>query len=153
MVLIMFNVKTRAGASLSFNKWRNQTYEDGKRNASDEEVRMYKKSLEASGLTEGKFNRWLIDQILRKHEEIKRYFLKGKLAGQIIQAVEANLVHHLAVNFHESYGFPCLTVYDEFIVPTEWADLVREQVFTTADCKICRQHSLLNLIKGANGGT
>ena len=105
-----YNVKNRSGASFSFNKWRNQGYEDDSRNASDEEVQMYKDGLKATGLTERAFNSWLIQQILKKHHSIKGYFLKGKLAGQIVQAVEANFMHHLAAYFQEVHGFACLTV-------------------------------------------
>ena len=153
MVLIMFNVKDRSKASFSFNRWRNQEYEDDSRNASDEEVQMYRDSLEATGLTEDEFNRWLIQQILKKHHSIKGYFLKGKLAGQIVQAVEANLIHHLAAYFQEAHGFACLTVYDEFIVPSEWGEMVRDHMFSTVGCEICKQHSILNMVKNAEGDT
>ena len=101
---------------------------------------MYKRSLKATGLTEFEFNSWLIQQILKKHDRIKEYLLKGKLAGQIVQAVEANIMHHLAAYFQEAYGFACLTVYDEFIVPSERIEMVREQMFDTVSCGICEQH-------------
>jgi hypothetical protein len=149
MVLIMFNVKRRSGASSSFNKWRNQSHEDRSKNASDEEVRMYKRSLKATGLTDLEFNNWLIQQVLKKHDRIKGYFLKGKLGGQIVQAVEANVMHHLAAYFQEAHGFACLTVYDEFIVPSERIEMVREHLFNTVSCGICEQHSILKQVRYA----
>ena len=86
--------------------------------------------------------------MLDKHHRIKDYLLKGKLAGQIIQWEEANLIHHLAVYFQDCYGFPVLTVYDEFIVPEEEQPMIKEFMFTTStECEICDHYSLMDQIK------
>ena len=89
----------------------------------------------------------LVDAILKKHYKIKHYFLKGKLAGQIIQFEEANMIHHLAMSFIKQYDFPVITVYDELIVWQEEQPMVQDFMFSTRFCSICRKHSLMNQIK------
>ena len=151
IVLIMFNVKGVSGAKNSVHNWINHKYEDKSRNATAEELQMYRDSVEATGKkTEKAFNDWVIKEVLRKHHKIKGYFLKGLLAGQIVQGVESNFMHHLAAYFQSVHGFCCFTVYDEFIIPADdWAGMVEEQMFSTMDCDVCTEYSILNMVKGA----
>lgn len=150
MVTTMFNVKQKNKASGSFNKWIKGEHEDETKNATPEEIELYEKSLKATGISEKDFQKWLIKQILLKHKRIKDYFLKGKLAGQVIQWTEANLIHHLAVYFMVTHGFPVLTVHDELIVPSDQKPMVAEQMFNSLSvhgCHVCEEHSLMAWIK------
>ena len=132
MVLIMFNVKGRPAVSRVWNRWL-------KEEAEPEQVRAWKfcdmKNLE------------LVDAILKKHWKIKDYFLKGKLAGQIIQFEEANMIHDLAMSFIRQHGFPVLTVYDELIVWKDEQPMVQEFMFSMGDHPISKKYSLMNQIK------
>jgi len=137
MVLMMFNVKGRPAVSRVFNRWLKGT--DPDRKATPEQVIAWKKC---------RMERLeLVDTILKKHYKIKHYFLKGKLAGQIIQFEEANMIHHLAMSFIKQYDFPVITVYDELIVWQEEQPMVQDFMFSTRFCSICRKHSLMNQIK------
>ena len=137
MVLIMFNVKGRPSVSRVFNEWLNGT--NPERKATPEEVVAWKKCRMK--------NIELVDAILKKHWRIKDYFLKGKIAGQIIQFEEANMIHHLAMSFIENYDFAVLTVYDELIVPEEHYPMVKDFIYTMAGCEICKKYSLMSQIK------
>ncbi len=88
----------------------------------------------------------LMEAIEEKHETSKEYLYKGKLAGQIIQWVEANLIHNIAVEFMKQ-DIPCLTVYDELIVEEEHLPMVKEFMYSSGHCDICNEHSLLSQIK------
>ena len=137
MVLMMFNVKGRPAVSRVFNRWLKGT--DPDRKATPEQVRAW----EFCGMERLE----LVDAILKKHYKIKHYFLKGKLAGQIIQFEEANMIHHLAMSFIKQFDFPVITVYDELIVWQEEQPMVQDFMFSTRFCSVCRKHSLMNQIK------
>ena len=74
-------------------------------------------------------------------------FLKVKIAGQIIQFEEANMIHHLAMSFIENYDFAVLTVFDELIVTEEHYPMVKEFMYTMAGCETCKKYSLMSQIK------
>ena len=131
-----------------FNDWIYQRNDEDDDNATEEEVALYHKALKASGVKPKDFNSWLIGQLSDKHYLIEDYLMKGKVADQIIQWVEANRMHHLAVYWQQTHGFPVLTVYDEFIVWEDEQPLVKEQMFTTSTaCEVCDHFSLMDQIK------
>ena len=138
MVMLMFNCKGRRAVSTVFGKWIRQENKD-KPNASDELVAEYAKA-NYSPIE-------LMDLIELKHHSIKDYFYKGKLAGQIIQWHEANIMHHLADYFQRTYDFVVLTVYDELIVPEEEQPMIKEFMFSTGHCELCESMSLMSQIK------
>ncbi|MFL2529717.1 MAG: hypothetical protein ACJ0Q6_08575 [Candidatus Azotimanducaceae bacterium] len=139
MVELMLNVKGRSAVSNVFNKWLKQKNSKKDRNASSKLVRDYYQA--------GYSNIEIMDLIERKHESIKSYFYKGKLAGQILQWEEANLIHHIAHTLQEKFGFPVLTVYDELIFEEQHLPLVKRLMFTLGDCEICAHYSLMSQIK------
>lgn len=139
MVQLMLNVKSRRAVSMVFNKWIKQKHKIPADNATDEQVEYYKES----GLSPIQ----IMDKLEEKHKTIKDYFYKGKLAGQIIQNEEANVVMHLALYFTKQYETPCLTVYDELIVEEKHHAMVKEFMFTTTDDEIYKKYSLMNQIK------
>ena len=61
---------------------------------------------------------------------------------------EANVMHHLADYWQRTFDLPVLTVYDEFIVPEELHEMIKEQMFTTStDYEVCDHYSLMSQIK------
>jgi hypothetical protein len=139
MVMIMLNVKDRNSVSRIFNQWLKGQNAEASRNATPEQAVAYKKS--------GYSNIDIMNMIETKHQPIIDFFYKGKLAGQIIQWEEANLIHHLAFSFIQQYNFPVYTVYDELIVPKEEEAMVKEFVYSMEDCEICKKYSLMSQIK------
>ena len=139
MVLIMFNVKGRSAVSRTFNKWLRGENEDDSKNATPQQVREW----QFCGLN----NIQLMDLLELKHNKIKDYFYKGKIAGQIIQWEEANFIHYLAWEFITTYDFPVYTVYDELICPEENVAMVRDFMFTSGSCDVSDKYSLFTKIK------
>ena len=140
MMLRVFNCKSRQGVSRAFNSWLLQRNTDPTKNATDEQVQSYNEA--------GYTNVQILDMIEEKHRPIKNYLFKGVLGGGIIMWHEANLMHHLAVYWQQTHGFPVLTVYDEFIVPEDEQPLVKEQMFNTSTaCEVCDYYSLMDQIK------
>jgi len=147
MLTLMLNCKGRSATSRVFNDWIYQR-NDKDDNATEKEVALYHKALTATGVRQQRFNLWLIGQLSDKHYLIKDYLMKGKVAGQIIQWVEANQMHHLANYWQQTHGFPVLTVYDEFIVPEEHYPMIKEFMFNTSTaCEVCDYYSLMDQIK------
>ena len=136
--MLMFNVKGRRAVSKVFNDWIGQKNKDESRNASDELVAEYAK-LDYT-------NPELMDLLEAKHPRVKDYFYKGKLAGQIIQWHEANIMHHLADYFQRIYDFPVLTVYDELLTWEEHQPMVKEFMFSTGHCELCEKNNLMSQI-------
>ena len=136
MVQLMLNVKGRNAVSNVFNRWLRQENKNEDRNAPDDLVKNYKQA--------GNTNVQIMELIEKKHQKIKGYFYKGKLAGQIIQWEEANFIHHLAHRLQMQFGFPVLTVYDELIVEKQYKDLVKEQMFLLDNCNTCSKYSLMS---------
>ena len=62
--------------------------------------------------------------------DIESVFLKGKEVGQHFSWIEANLVHEVQHYACRNWDIPCLTVYDEFIVPEENYDAMEELLYT-----------------------
>ena len=138
MATLMLNVKSKAAASKAFNDWLKE--QNGARASEDKRiVSEYQKK--------GYSNVELMNRILKKHSRISHYFLKGKLAGQIIQLVEANRMHQIAMHLIEKHDVPTLTVYDELIVPKSKKAIAKEVMYTMEDCEIYTKFSLMDQIK------
>ena len=161
MVQMMFNIKGRNAVSRTFNDliYRRNTKqvpikpkpksllakthhtvlaEEGI--ASKELSALYKKS--------GVQALELMNAIEEKHQPIKDYFYKGKLAGQIIQWEEANLIFNLAWEFCSVHDIPTLTVHDELIAEVKHIPMIREFMYSSGYSEICSKYSLMNRIKG-----
>ena len=67
----------------------------------------------------------IVNAILKKHPKIARYYLKGKAYGDYISCWESDIVFEVVVELTRR-GIPCLTVYDSFIVPLQYKELVNE---------------------------
>ncbi|URQ67148.1 hypothetical protein M9C83_02815 [SAR86 cluster bacterium] len=132
MVQLMFNIKGRRAVSKTFNTWL-------KEEADIKLVIAHKKSRYT--------NIEIMELIERKHHTIIDYFYKGVVAGQIIQWEEANLLHEIANNFQKGYDFPCLTIYDELIVPKEELAMVKDFMFSSGHNEMYSKMSLMNQIK------
>ena len=161
MVQMMLNIKGRNSVSREFNNWifrRNtkkvaikpkpksllakthNTVLDKDNVASKELSALYKKTgLEAMEVMKA---------LEEKHEPIKDYFYKGKLAGQIIQWEEANLIFNLAWEFCSAHDIPTLTVHDELIAEVKHIPMIREFMYSSGYSEICSKYSLMNRIKG-----
>ena len=83
-----------------------------------------------------------------KHQPIKDYFYKGKLAGQIIQWEEANLIFNLAWEFCSAHDIPTLTVHDELIAEMKHIPMIREFMYSSGYSEVCSKYSLMKRIKG-----
>ena len=78
----------------------------------------------------------------------KDYFYKGKLAGQIIQWTEANLIFNLAWEFCSVHDTPCITVHDELIAEEKHIPMIREFMYSSGYSEVCNKYSLMHVIKG-----
>jgi hypothetical protein len=79
----------------------------------------------------GKINN-IRDAILELNEPIESVLLKGKETGAHFSWIEANLVHEVQHYACCVWDIPCLTVYDEFIVPQDKHDAMEELLYTCA---------------------
>ena len=61
--------------------------------------------------------------ILDKHPKVANYYNKGKAYGDFISCWESDIVFEVVMELTKR-GIPCLTVYDSFIVPLQYKDLV-----------------------------
>ena len=161
MVQMMFNIKGRNAVSRTFNDW---IY---RRNTKQVPIKPKPKSLLAKthhtvlaeeGIASKELSALykksgvqaleLMNAIEEKHQPIKDYFYKGKLAGQIIQWEEANLIFNLAWEFCSVHDTPCLTVHDELIAEKKHIPMIREFMYSSGYSEICSKYSLMNRIKG-----
>jgi len=132
MIQLMFNVKGRASVSRVFNKW---LYEEG-----NGEHRINK-------MNSGYETIEIQEEIVKHHYKIKDYFYKGKIAGQVIQFEEANLMFHIADQFITGHDITTLTVHDELIVLKEHHAMVKDFMYTSGHCEVCNKYSLMSKIK------
>ena len=74
--------------------------------------------------------RSVVDKIIERHEPVNHLFCLGKDMGQHYAWLETNLVFQIA---HQLYchDIPCLTVHDEFIVPTEDEGILEQIMYST----------------------
>ncbi|HIC27613.1 MAG TPA: hypothetical protein EYO81_05035 [Gammaproteobacteria bacterium] len=61
--------------------------------------------------------------ILEKHPKVANYYNKGKAYGDFMSCWESDIVFEVVMELTKK-GIPCLTVYDSFIVPFQYKDLV-----------------------------
>ena len=61
--------------------------------------------------------------ILNKHPKISKYYNNKKVYGDLISCWESDIVFEVVMELTKR-GIPCLTIYDSFIVPLEYEDLV-----------------------------
>ena len=67
----------------------------------------------------------IVNAILEKHPKIAPYYLNGKAYGDYISCWESDIVFEVVVELTRR-GIPCLTIYDSFIVPLQFKELVDE---------------------------
>ena len=139
MVQLMFNIKGKSQVSKKFNDWVLGRNENEKDNATKQQ-RQYQTRHNFSNLE-------LMQMIENKHAKIKDYFYKGKIAGQIIQWEEANLIFNCAEEFCRVHGITTLTIHDEFIVEEEHQPMIKDFMYSSGYNKICSKHSLMDRIK------
>ena len=139
MVQLMFNIKGRSQVSKKFNDWVLGRNDNEKDNATKRQ-QQYQSRHNFSNLE-------LMELIENKHAKIKDYFYKGKIAGQIIQWEEANLIFNCAEEFCRVHGITTLTIHDEFVVEEEHQPMIKEFMYSSGYSKICSKHSLMDRIK------
>jgi len=139
MVQLMFNIKGKSQVSKKFNDWVLGRNENEKDNATKQQ-RQYQTRHNFTNLE-------LMQMIENKHAKIKDYFYKGKIAGQIIQWEEANLIFNCAEEFCRVHGITTLTIHDEFIVEEEHQPMIKDFMYSSGYNKICSKHSLMDRIK------
>ena len=61
--------------------------------------------------------------ILNKHPKIAKYYNNGKIYGDFISCWESDIVFEVVMELTKR-GIPCLTIYDSFIVPIQYKELV-----------------------------
>ena len=61
--------------------------------------------------------------ILNKHPKISKYYNNKKVYGDLISCWESDIVFEVVMELTKR-GIPCLTIYDSFIVPLEYEELV-----------------------------
>ena len=97
-------------------------------NGQSQEKKEHEEALKRFG---GKINN-IRDAILELNEPIESVLLKGKETGAHFSWIEANLVHEVQHYACCVWDIPCLTVYDEFIVPQDKHDAMEELLYTCA---------------------
>ena len=132
LVMMMFNIKGKSAVSRKFNEALLE----------DQWADVRKKRMQCNYS-----NLQLIDLVLMKHNKIKDYFLKGKLAGGIIQFEEANLMFNIADQFIREHGITTLTVHDELIVQERYHPMIKDFMYSSGSSEICSKFSLMHKIK------
>jgi len=61
--------------------------------------------------------------ILQKHSKVAKYYNRGKAFGDSISCWESDIVFEVVMEL-TNRGIPCITIYDSFIVPLQYKDLV-----------------------------
>ena len=65
----------------------------------------------------------IVEAILKRHPKVAKSYMKGKAYGDFIGCWESDLVFEVVMELTRR-GIPCLTVYDSFIVPLQYRELV-----------------------------
>lgn len=160
MVQFMLNVRGRNSVSREFNSWAlRKNYKDvfirprpksllaqQKKKVLDED-NVASKELSAKFIKCGYEPKEIMEMLEKKHEPIKDFFYKGKLAGQVIQWVEANLIFHIAYEFMTAHDIPVLTVHDELIAEEKHIPMIKEFMYSSGHCDSCDEYSLMNQIE------
>ena len=159
LVQFSLNCKGRNSVSREFNLWAlrkktklvavkpkpNSLLAQHKKKVLDED-NVASKALSARYIKLGYKPLELMDMLEKKHEPIKDFFYKGKLAGQVIQWVEANLIFHIATEFMNQ-DIPVLTVHDELIAEEKHIPMIKDFMYSSGYCEICSKYSLMDEIE------
>jgi len=92
------------------------------------EKQQHKEALSRFG---GKINN-IRDAVLELNQPIEKVLLRGAETGAHFSWIEANLVHEVQYYACCNWEIPCLTVYDEFIVPKDKHDAMEELLYSCA---------------------
>ena len=65
----------------------------------------------------------IVEAILKRHPKVGKSYMKGKAYGDFIGCWESDLVFEVVMELTRR-GIPCLTVYDSFVVPLQYKELV-----------------------------
>jgi hypothetical protein len=65
----------------------------------------------------------IANAILKKHPKVAKYYNNRKVYGDFISCWESDIVFEVVMELTKR-GIPCLTIYDSFIVPLQYKDLV-----------------------------
>jgi hypothetical protein len=84
--------------------------------------------------------------LMSKHHLVKDYYLRGKQYGDMIQCWEADLVFEVVMEL-TNRGVACLTVYDSFIVQSQYKKLVKDLVKKT---RFINRRNIANLLEVDN---
>jgi hypothetical protein len=111
--------KSPKGAAHSvINHYKKKAIED--KNPKEEDIKKYeeyvefKKSIKPTDIAKA---------ILKKHPKVANYYNRGKAYGDFISCWESDIVFEVVMELTKR-GIPCLTVYDSFIIPLQYKDLV-----------------------------
>ena len=115
---IMINNESQHAASLAAN-------ENAPQKLKAHEFKLYKEDRKKFGSVSK-----LMKAIAERNAPISECFFRCKAQGQQYAWLETNLVFEVASRLARS-GVPALTVHDEFIVPKDNEDMVREFMYTT----------------------
>jgi hypothetical protein len=83
---------------------------------------------------------------MMKHYQVKDYYLRGKQYGDMISGWEADLVFEVVMEL-TNRGVACLTVYDSFIVQSQYKELVEDLVSKT---RFVNRRNLADLLEVDN---
>ena len=84
--------------------------------------------------------------LMDKHHLVKDYYLRGKQYGDMISGWEADLVFEVVMELNNR-GVACLTVYDSFIVQSQYKELVEDLVSKT---RFVNRRNLADLLEVDN---
>ena len=107
------------------NNYKRKAIED--KNPKEEDIKKYeeyvefKKNIKPTDIA---------NAILDKHPKVANYYNNGKPYGDFISCWESDIVFEVVMELTKR-GIPCLTVYDSFIVPLQYKDLVDSMKDTT----------------------
>ena len=65
----------------------------------------------------------IVEAILKRHPKVGKRYMKGKAYGDFIGCWESDIVFEVVMELTKR-AIPCLTVYDSFIVPLQYKELV-----------------------------
>ena len=121
ILLIMLNV-SYGGVGQALTNAMNREEEN---NPNSSLIALYKEFKESISSI-----RSVVDKIIERHEPVNHLFCLGADMGQHYAWLESNLVFQIAHQLHYQ-DIPCLTVHDEFIVPTEDEGILEQIMYST----------------------
>jgi len=109
---------TKGAAHSVINHYKRKALEDINPDAEDikkyEQYVEFKKNIKPTDIAQA---------ILDKHPKVAKYYNRGKSYGDFISCWESDIVFEVVMELTKR-GIPCLTVYDSFIVPLQYEELV-----------------------------